>query len=116
MTHIEGLSLVDSKCLGSANCVLDLPTVQVVSCQACVILLIERHQVDTCDYSGTFDKNLEDGFLRLHVQIIISKRNVDSGLEGVIESLQTVNSSVSSLSPNTDRKDVRGYIPAHDSW
>lgn len=71
VTHAEGLALIDGEGLGRADGVLDLAAVEVMARQAVEVVLVERHQVDARDDARALDENLEDGLLRLDVQVLV---------------------------------------------
>ena len=98
--HAQRFIVVHSQGLGCADCVLDLfdkvsnkfsenvilegrrrtylSTVQIVSCQRIVIILIKRHRSHTLQYPNALDEHLEHALLRLGAQFAISQSNMNS--------------------------------------
>lgn len=90
MLHAQGLFLVDSQGLRCTHGVLDLAPVQVMSRQAVIVLFLERHSRDTLKDAYALDEHLEDGLFGFGGELAIAERNVNPGLEGIVECLDTV--------------------------
>jgi hypothetical protein len=78
VAHRERLGLIDRQGLRCADSVLDLPPVELVSCELIVVLLAEGHQVNLLENPYTLDEDLEDGLLGSVVEIVVPKGDVDA--------------------------------------
>ena len=87
MRHAQGLALVDREGLGGADHVLDLAPVEVLPRQRVIVLLRERHEVHLLQDPHPVDEDLEHGLFGLGVELVVPQRDVDAGLECVVERL-----------------------------
>lgn len=71
VAHAKRFALIDRKCLRSTDCVLDLTSIQVVSRQIRVVLIVKRRQIHPCHCPCTLDEDLKDSFLGFRIQVII---------------------------------------------
>lgn len=87
MLHAQRFTTVHSQCLCRADGVLDLSTVEVVTRQGVVVLIGETRDRDLLQGPHALDEDLENGLLCLDVEVVVPQRDVDPGLESVVECL-----------------------------
>lgn len=93
--HAERLLVVNGQGLRGSDCVLDLhipvlafstthekktylSAIQAVSGKSIIIGLLERHRVNTFQYSDPLNEHLEDTLLSLGAQLSISQSDMDT--------------------------------------
>ena len=94
--HAQRLFVIDSEGLSGANCVFDLlnnisicyfrlgiaetylSAIEVVSSKSIVILLLERHRIDTLQNPHTLNEHLKHALLSLDAELAVAESDVDS--------------------------------------
>lgn len=90
MCQTKNSALVQRQCLCSADDVLDLPSVELVSAERFKSLIAEGSHLAALLLAAELDEHRPDAALGLSREIAVAKRNVDTALEGVVEGLDAV--------------------------
>jgi hypothetical protein len=89
MLHAQRLLLVNRERLSRPHGILDLPAIQIMSSKTIEIFFFEWHRGYAFEDADALNEHFEDGFLGLCRQLTVAEGDVDAGLEGVVEGLES---------------------------